>query len=314
MCCAFSCEDANSNKVYKANSSGKINSLLVVMDNELWNGPVGDAVRTNVGAEVYGLPQVEPQFDLRHVPTSVFSDFVRLNRTVLKVCSAEKISIKYYNNTYASPQKMVVVGGPDQKALIDLIQTNAASLITAFKSLEFREKQRLINKALFKSERIESALKIKLRFSKAYRIAVAEKDFFWVRRDTKTGSLNMLLYSLPLEDFKKTEALSEFVLKKRDSVAKQFVPGPVKGNFMTTERGYKPFFKRTTLSGFSALETRSLWKIEGAFMSGPFVNYCIEDKKNNRFLVAEGFVYAPSENKRDYIFELETMIRSIQTQ
>ena len=314
LCWVFSCEDANAKKTYKANSSGIINSLLVVMDDELWSGPVGDAVRTNIGSEIYGLPQAEPQFDLRQVPIRVFSDFVRLNRTVLKVCLAEKVSLKYYKNPYATPQRMAVVSAPDLKALIGLIQDNAQSLITNFKSLEFKEKQRLIDKALFKSERIEATLKIKLRFSTAYRIAKAEGDFFWIRRDTKTGSLNMLLYSLPLEDFKTRKALSEFVFQKRDSIGKKFIPGPVEGNFMTTERAYKPIFKSTTLSGFPALETRSLWKIEGAFMSGPFVNYCIEDKKNNRFLVADGFVYAPSVRKRDYMFELETMIRSIRIQ
>ena len=46
-------------------------------------------------------------------------------------------------------------------------------------------------------------------------------------------------------------------------------------------------------------------------MSGPFINYWIEDKANERYLIAEGFVYAPSVGKRDYIFELEAIIQSI---
>jgi hypothetical protein len=49
-------------------------------------------------------------------------------------------------------------------------------------------------------------------------------------------------------------------------------------------------------------------------MSGPFVNFCFVDKTNRRLFVAEGFVYAPSESKRDYMFELETMMRSISVQ
>ena len=68
------------------------------------------------------------------------------------------------------------------------------------------------------------------------------------------------------------------------------------------------------MSNVTALETRSLWKIEDAFMSGPFVNFCFVDKTNRRLFVAEGFVYAPSESKRDYMFELETMMRSISVQ
>ena len=54
-----------------------------------------------------------------------------------------------------------------------------------------------------------------------------------------------------------------------------------------------------------------MWEIKGAYMGGPFVNYAIEDKINNRYLVAEGYVYAPSQDKRENIFELEAIIKSI---
>ena len=46
-------------------------------------------------------------------------------------------------------------------------------------------------------------------------------------------------------------------------------------------------------------------------MAGPFLTYLIEDKINNRYLVADGYVYAPSLSKRDLVFELESIIKSI---
>ena len=55
---------------------------------------------------------------------------------------------------------------------------------------------------------------------------------------------------------------------------------------------------------------RGTREVKNKFMAGPFVNYAIEDKANNRLLVLEGFVFAPSISKRDYIFELEAMIKS----
>ena len=314
LCLLFSCKDNNQKTNYKSASSGNINSLLVVIDNPLWDGRVGDALRENLGAEIYGLPQIEPQFDLRQVPTAVFSDFVRLNRTVLKIQISDETGIKYYKDPYASPQKMAIISGPDRQTLIDLIQVNATTLISSFKSLEFKEKQRRIDKALFNTSRIEAALNIKLRFSSAYRIAKEKENFFWIRRDTKTGSLNLLLYNLPIQNFESTQAFSDHVIRKRDSISKLFIPGPLKGNYMTTEAEYKPFFDLKEMSNVTVLETRSLWKIEGAFMSGPFVNFCFVDKSNRRLFVAEGFVYAPSESKRDYMFELETMMRSISVQ
>jgi len=37
----------------------------------------------------------------------------------------------------------------------------------------------------------------------------------------------------------------------------------------------------------------------------------IEDKPNNRYIVAEGFTFAPSVNKRDFVLELEAIIKSL---
>ena len=46
-------------------------------------------------------------------------------------------------------------------------------------------------------------------------------------------------------------------------------------------------------------------------MAGPFINYTIIDKKNNRLVIFEGFTYAPSVNKRDFLFELEAIAKSM---
>ena len=192
----LACKEAVEKKRYKPASSGNINSLLVVMDNDLWQGRVGDAVRLNIGSEVSGLPQKEVYFDFNQVPSAVFSDFVRLNRIILKVQISEKIGAAYYKNPYANPQSMVVISAPDRESLIDIIAKEAPEIISKFKSYEFQEKQRRINKSLLNSEKIQTALDIRVRLPSVYRIAKSEKDFFWIRKDTKTGSLNLLLYTL----------------------------------------------------------------------------------------------------------------------
>ena len=54
-----------------------------------------------------------------------------------------------------------------------------------------------------------------------------------------------------------------------------------------------------------------MWEVKNQFMAGPFIAYKIDDTKNNRQIYIDGFVYAPSVNKRSYIFELESIIKSI---
>ena len=310
----FSCKERADKRVYKPDSSGNINSLLVVVNDDLWATSVGDAIRSRIGAEVYGLPQIEPQFDLRQVPPPVFSDFVRMNRIVLKVQRSVESTVKFYTDPYATPQKMILVSGPSPQTIVELIEKNGSRILNEFKKVELKERQRRTKKSLFNTDAIESSLGVSIALSSVYRIAKNEENFFWVRRDTKTGIISLLIYSLPLQDFTSKEAFSQRVIQIRDSVAKQHIPGPIEGNYMTTEMAYTPFSVLTKTENTKVLETRSLWKVEGAFMSGPFINYSFLDKKNNRMLIAEGFVYAPSEPKRDYIFELESIIKSIKIQ
>ena len=307
----FACEDSNSKKVYKPQSSGNLNDLSVVINNDLWESFVGETIRSTVGAPLYGLPQDEPQFTLRQIPPSVFTGFVRNSRLILMVKKGAAAATKFYKAPYASPQTMVTVSGMTDQEISDQFITHQEKIVKAFKLLELQEKQRRTKKTLFNSTAINKKFGIDIKFSSLYRIANQTDNFAWIRRDIKTGTVNLLLYTLPYDDTLTKEALAKQVIIVRDSIGKQYIQGPVEGTYMTTENAYSPFFGETKVSGLTSFETKSIWQVKDAFMSGPFINYWIEDKENNRYLIVEGFVFAPSVEKRDYIFELEAIIQSI---
>ena len=60
-----------------------------------------------------------------------------------------------------------------------------------------------------------------------------------------------------------------------------------------------------------AIETRGTWEVKGDFMAGPFLQFLLDDKKSNSYLVMEGFVFAPTVAKRDYVFETEAIMQSM---
>jgi hypothetical protein len=45
-------------------------------------------------------------------------------------------------------------------------------------------------------------------------------------------------------------------------------------------------------------------------MAGPFVNYAIRDEENGRYLILEGFIFSPSQDQRDNMFELESILKT----
>lgn len=306
-----SCENQKSAKRILSLSSGNINSLSVVVDNNLWEGRVGETIREVLGDDVYGLPQDEPLFTLKQMPTAVFTDFTKRNRIVFKVEKGKPADTKYFEDPFATPQKLVLVTGNTDIEIITEIKTNAEKIISAFKIQELKEKQKRIKKSLFKANAINDALGITINFPSAYRIATQDDKFFWLRRDIETGTLNLMLYQLPLDAISSSDEAINDIIKIRDSIGKLYIPGPTEGTYMTTEEAYTPFMQETILDNKPTLETKSTWTVKGAWMSGPFINYAIKDEINKRYIIAEGFAYAPAVAKRDFVFELEAIIKSI---
>jgi hypothetical protein len=46
-------------------------------------------------------------------------------------------------------------------------------------------------------------------------------------------------------------------------------------------------------------------------MGGPFLNYIVKDTLNNRMIFLDGFVFSPSQRKRDNIIELQSIVSSL---
>jgi len=294
-----------------SDSSGKINSLSIVIDNDLWQGEVGEAIRNVLASPVDGLPQDEPLFSMSQIPPSVFSGFVTHNRTVFKIEKGKEANFVIAKNVFAKPQKVVVVSGKTNQEIIDLINSNSKKIIKLFKDAEIKEKQRRIKLSLHSDKEIQDELGVSIKFPSAYRIAKHEDNFFWIRKDITTGTTNLMIYELPTNSVKRNDSLMSRIITIRDSIGNVHIPGPTEDTHMITEDAYAPYLFETTIDGKPAFETKGIWDVKGAFMSGPFANYIIEDKLNDRLLVVEGFAFAPSVEKREYMFELEAIIKSI---
>ena len=306
----FGCGDSEE-KRYVSKSSGDINSIVVVSDNLLWENNVGDAVRDILAPFVEGLSKPEPQFSMSQMPTEVFSGFAKKNRTVLKIEKGKEAATQIARDAYAQPQTLVVVSGQTNAEIIEQIRKNSAKIINAFKKTEITERQRRTAKSLFNDAPIRENLGVSLQFPTAYRIAKSEDNFFWIRRDIATGNVDLLVYEVPLSSIRKGDSSVVDVVRVRDSVGKIHIEGRVENSYMATEPAFTPFISNVIVDNKPTLETRGLWDLKNAFMSGPFINYAIEDKVNNRYIIAEGYVFAPSIAKRDYVFELESIIKSI---
>lgn len=310
----FSCEEGSSEKKTVSASSGNINHLNVVTSNEYWEGRVGDAIRDLLAEPYAGLPQDEPMFSINQLPPEVFSGFTAKNRLVLKIEVGKNPQTVVEYNVFAKPQTVVIVGGKNESEILEQLQTNADKIIDAFKKQELVEKQGRIGISLKETKNIEEQLGINLNFPSVYRYAKNEDNFFWIRKTLTTGTLDLMLYEVPIESIRQGDSAVIDIIKIRNTFGQKYIEGEKPTAYMTTETAFSPYVFKGAINNKPAIITKGIWRMENDFMGGPFVNYAIEDKANNRFLIAEGYVYAPSVQKRDYVHEIEAILESIKFQ
>ncbi len=305
-------EKKDDSKIYLPASNGNLNSISVVIDNQLWEGAVGDSIRNIFAAPLNGLPVPEPLFSMRQIPPQVFDGFTRRSRIVLKIEKGNlEPTTKIANDVFARPQTVAIVGGKSDKDIIAQLEENRDKIIDAFNKEEVKEKQRRINLSLLKIEDLEKKLGFTVNMPSAYELGKSTDDFFWFRKGlTNTKTIDLMFYEIPFDSISKGDSTIVDIVKMRNRITKSKIPGE-DGIYMAVEDAYAPALFNTIIDNKPAYEVRGIWEMRGYTMAGPFVTYAIEDKINNRYLVADGYVYAPSLEKRDYVFELESIIKSI---
>ncbi len=304
-------------KVYKPQSLGAINTIAVVMDNNLWKGAVGDKIREHFAAPQIGLTWDEPRFSLEHMPPSVFTGTTRHRRAVLYVARDSVTGAQVQNDPYATPQKMGVIKGTSDSALIEAINAHAEQIMDSIRNMEITEAQNRFFRSLSKETVLQNKFRIALRLPSVYKVGKQEDNFVWIDREIQKGSMNIAAYEMPGNSFNNDSTLVGDIIRMRDSIGERYIPGPDvpdKITYMGTEKAFAPSIFRTEIGGLEAYEVRGIWEIVNYPMAGPFLTYIIRDTARNRIMVLEGFTFAPATNKRDYMFELEAILKTVEFQ
>lgn len=294
---------------YLPDSVGRINNLQVVISNDLWNSAVGEKIREHFAALTDGLPQQEPIFSINQMTPEAHEGFARTSRTFLYVNLGTEDTVKLKKNVYARPQIGAFVTGISEEKLLELISQEQQKIISVFRASEIKERQRRTKIAMLKVDSLKERFGLTLELPSAYRVASASDEFYWLRKDLKDGTTNILIYEVPLTTIRNDSTAMGDIIKMRDSIGSGYLPVEEDGVF-STEEAYAPYLFASQIDGRFAYETKGIWEVKGEFMAGPFLNFAVKDEKKSRYLILEGFTYAPSVEKRNLQFELESILKS----
>lgn len=301
-------------QIMHKNITGKAGELVVVISDKSWDDLPGNLLRRTLAQPQLALPQDEPLFDLIKVPHEAFKDIFQSTRNILQTRISpivENPGISFNDNVWAYPQATVQINARNNEEFEKLFNENSDQIIGYFLKAE-RERMTTNyrdyhDKAVLNT--LESKYSIMLNVPPGFTISRENKDFVWIRYETPEISQAIFVYWFPYTS-DSTFTLN-YLINKRDSMLKANVPGPLEGSYMATERRVEQLFQVTQHNGNYAADIRGLWRVENDFMGGPFIMLAELDAFRQRVVVADGYVYAPSKDKRNFIRQVEAMVYSM---
>lgn len=303
-----------SGQIMHRNITGKAGEMIVVMSKVAWDDKPGNLIRKSLAAALSSLPQEEPLFDLIFVPHEGFKEIFLTTRNILQVKISpivENSGVTFANDVWAYPQATVQITARNNEEFEKLFADNSTKIISYFLKAEqdrlINNYNRLFEKSVYYT--LDKKYGIFLKVAPGFNITAGGKDFSWIRFETPEISQAIMIYTFPYRS-DSTFTLN-YLIHKRDSFLRANVPGPTKGSYMATELLTDPKLTIREHNGNYAADIRGLWRVENDFMGGPFIMLAELDLSGQRVVVADGYVYAPTKDKRNLIRQVEAMVYSL---
>ena len=295
-------------------ATGGAYEIVVVTDQSIWNDLVGDQLKDELAGPISGLPQPESAMRIMYVPTPQFKGILTLVRNILIVAIDEtkyaRASMKVDMDLWSAGQVVVYLTAPNHYVMIDYLDRNQGRIVNLFTRIEMRRMAEIMQKTYSYTvmEKVKSQFGIMLNVPQDMKAFRDTTDFFWTSNDATKGRMDMVVYSFPYTD--PQTFTREYMLAMRDSILGAHIPGSLPNSYMSTNQEFT-VYSPITLYGKYCGVLRGLWETKGDMMGGPFVSYARLDEANNRIIVAEGFVYAPESDKRNFMRRLEASLHTL---
>jgi len=312
----FSCSDEsgnstkNENQKTLAKSNGSHAELLLMINDDLFDSEVGETILEHFDAEQYGLPQPESIFKLLKIAPIQANRLLKRNKSILYVALADTVTFRTSTNVWARPQLVVTITAPTKKEIADILKKNGEKLVERFQAHD----RAIMEAALRRSSNKKAPKPLQelgigeMVLTYGFKQTLERENLKIFKNKALRTDQYLIFYTEPMRE---GVVSGEDIVRSRDSIGKNYIEGFRDDSYMATEMYIPPTQSIVEVGDMFAVETRGLWKTVGDFMGGPFISYTIYDDLNNQIITIEGMVYGPQSKKRNVLFELETMIKSV---
>lgn len=311
-----SCESKNG-KSTKVRSIGSTSEILVVLQNdELKDGKLGNVLREYLEREQYGLMQSEPLFDLAFITVSNFSDMFHKHRNLLIIefdNQSLETKVEAMTDRWSSPQRVIKITSPSVAVFSKDFPNYSDGILDDYSDAE-RKRILTVFRPSSKNKvttAVAEKFNLNMTIPAGFFMAKSEPGFMWIRKEVSEHSQGIVIISEPYLD--KAQFSKSSVVARTNRELLQYVPGPSEGSYMQiTSEFIEPSWKQVDgIETDYAVEVRGVWDVVNDFMGGPFVSYTFVDENNENIITIMGYVYRPNKDKRNLLRQMEAIIYSV---
>jgi len=313
----------NSNTSTLPDSTGKSGELIVVLEKQKWESNLGKSIQNCFGKMQDGLPQNEPMFKVVNISNAAFTGILQRHRNILlfEISNSDnkKSSLEIKKNVWANEQLVIKIIAANDSACANIINKNSETLLNYFNEAELERLKFSIQKNEEKSisKKLEKKHQLTLNVPKGYVVAMDTNNFVWLKNEMEKAignnfhqiSRGIFIHYQNYTDQKIFQ--KENLIQFQDSLTQQYIQGAAKNSYLKIESEYPPKIQEINFNSNYAVELRGLWKMQNDFMGGPLLTYCIYDKNKNRVVIISAYLYCPNFDKREYLRELEGIMKSL---
>lgn len=294
-------------------STGKAGEMILAIDTGYWSKAAMKEIYAVIQQPQPAINQIEPMFDVIRCSNADYKASFMRHRNIVQF----DYNPDYAGNSFeiardplTKPQIHVKIRGNNQDSCLALFLAHKDEIVKAMYDNDIarlQNAQRKLNNPVVE-KRIKEKFGISMTVPEGYFVGREEEDFLWLCFRTPKNDRFVMIYKSP-----KYELTTENIVAERDRITKAYIQGAVAGAYplVANIEGY-PLSQNLQLRYHNGVELRGLWETVRDKMGGPFYSFTQVAPDSTSCITIDGFVYAPQEEKRDYLREVEAVVKSIQ--
>jgi len=293
------------------NSTGKYLEIILVQGSNCSKN-LFDVFRNNListqkpilESEVYG--ERKNYFKVISISEKDFNSIFRTHKNIVIVNSSKEFNIQVNKDVWSKNQNVYfcsIDNQDNEAAIIKFSQQVAVQIKDKEIKRRVREYHKLTPQNILSYLQRKHQLSISL--PNRFFIIDSLNETLYLRGETKTSS-QMILIS-PFSQSPKIEN----ILLEKNKIAKDKISSSAQGSYLKIEDRTPIYIDSVINPNQENINIKGLWRMEGDFMGGSFMSGLIYNPITMKRFLISLYLYAPGENKANYLLDLEAILKSV---